>query len=169
MNTATEAERRPNRRPKFRWQKTKRTPAKKSQAREESQPRLQQAAQTEINVDSKKTAVIRVDEVRQRRDTGRDHGRNQVAGARECTASSASWAARAGRRSSRPRTRQASGRTAYVVHHIMQSVFSSAARRRITEERDKLERRGGELKTGWTEPLHECRPMGFEWSVPLGK
>ena len=44
---------------------------------------------------------------------------------------------------------------------IMQSVFRSAARRRISEERDKLERRGDELKTGWTEPLHDRSAYGF--------
>ena len=44
---------------------------------------------------------------------------------------------------------------------IMQSVFRSATRRRISEERDKLERRGGELKTGWTEPLHNTSAYGF--------
>ena len=44
---------------------------------------------------------------------------------------------------------------------IMQSVFRSAARRRISEEREKLERRGGELKTGWTEPHHDRSAYGF--------
>jgi hypothetical protein len=44
---------------------------------------------------------------------------------------------------------------------MMQSVFRSAPRRRISEGRDKLERRGGELKTGWTEPLHDRSAYGF--------
>jgi hypothetical protein len=48
-----------------------------------------------------------------------------------------------------------------VVINIMQSVFRAASRRRISEGRDKLERRGGELKTDWTEPLHDSSAYGF--------
>ena len=49
----------------------------------------------------------------------------------------------------------------YAALGIMQSVFRSAARRRISEGRDKLERRDAELKTGWTEPLHNSLAYGF--------
>ena len=44
---------------------------------------------------------------------------------------------------------------------IMQSVFRSAARRRSRQARENPERRGGELKTGWTEPLHNSSAYGF--------
>jgi hypothetical protein len=49
----------------------------------------------------------------------------------------------------------------HVDDGLLQSVFRSAARRRISEVRDNPERRGGELKTGWTEPLHDRSAYGF--------
>jgi len=44
---------------------------------------------------------------------------------------------------------------------IMQSVFRSAARRRNRQARENSERRGGELKTGWTKPPHDTSCYGF--------
>jgi hypothetical protein len=49
----------------------------------------------------------------------------------------------------------------YLVLKIMQSVFRSAARWRSRQARKNPERRGGELKTGWTEPLHNSSAYGF--------
>ena len=47
---------------------------------------------------------------------------------------------------------------------IMQSIFRVATRRRkILMDASKVKRRVGALKMGWTEPLHDARPMCIEW------
>jgi len=46
----------------------------------------------------------------------------------------------------------------------MQSIFRVATRRRkILMDASKVKRRVGALKMGWTEPLHDARPMCIEW------
>jgi hypothetical protein len=45
----------------------------------------------------------------------------------------------------------------------MQSIFSPAARRDTLRVRANVDRRDGELKMDWTEPLHEAGPMGIDW------
>ena len=50
--------------------------------------------------------------------------------------------------------------TLYVVHNIMQSIFSSAARREKLREQENAERRGGELKMDWTKPPEDSRAYG---------
>jgi hypothetical protein len=48
--------------------------------------------------------------------------------------------------------------------HIMQSIFSVAARcRNYLGNTEKAERRAGALKMDWTEPLHDAGPMCIEW------
>jgi hypothetical protein len=44
--------------------------------------------------------------------------------------------------------------------NIMQSIFSSAARREKLRERENAERRGGELKMDWTKPPEDSRTYG---------
>ena len=51
--------------------------------------------------------------------------------------------------------------TRYVVHNIMQSIFSPAARRNTLRESGNLDRRDGELKMDWTKPLARRPPYGF--------
>jgi hypothetical protein len=48
----------------------------------------------------------------------------------------------------------------------MQSVFRSAARRRISEGEINLNAAAVRLKTGWSEPLHESSGYGF-WMILL--
>ena len=48
----------------------------------------------------------------------------------------------------------------YPALGIMQSIFSSAARREGLRERENAERRDGELKMDWTKPPEDSRGYG---------
>ena len=51
----------------------------------------------------------------------------------------------------------------FVTGHIMQSVFSVAARGKGALEDVDFDARAGALKTDWTEPLQDAGAMGIEW------
>ena len=51
--------------------------------------------------------------------------------------------------------------------HIMQSIFSPAARRDTRREGANLDRRDGELKMDWTKPPHDVRPMCIDCRLEL--
>jgi hypothetical protein len=51
---------------------------------------------------------------------------------------------------------------------IMQSVFSVSARRRDALDSTGFNGRAYALKTDWTKPLHDARPMGIEWQAEPG-
>jgi hypothetical protein len=51
--------------------------------------------------------------------------------------------------------------THYVVHYIMQSIFSPAARRQTLRECVDADRRDGRLRMDWTNPLHYWSDYGY--------
>jgi hypothetical protein len=50
---------------------------------------------------------------------------------------------------------------AYAAFGIMQSIFSSAARRHNFRGSRRADRRDGELKMDWTKPRPDCLAYGY--------